>query len=157
MIVQFDQLLGRPYKIGVDHCWKLARDFYELNFGITLRDYAIPVDWNSNELNLIEDIYEREGFEKVADWTIKSLRPGDLLCVAVRARNPNHFCIYVGGNEILHHPINEMSRVETLRDFWRMNTCFVLRHAEAPDLTEELPTTTIQELLDARYRVQAEA
>lgn len=151
MTIQFDQLLGRPYVPGVCHCFKLVRDFYALNFGIEIGDYAIPMDWNANELNLIEMIHEREGFEKVADWSLKTLRPGDVLAVAVRSRNPNHFCIYVGGNEILHHPLDELSRVETLRDFWRMATCYVLRHPQVPDLTEPLPSTSIEELLRARY------
>lgn len=157
MTVKFDHLLGRPYRVGVDHCLKLVRDFYADNFGTIIRDYAVPVNWNANDLNLIEMIYEREGFEKVTDWSLKSLRPGDLLAVAVRSRNPNHFCIYLGGNEILHHPLGELSRVEPLRDFWRMSTCYVLRHPNTPDLSSVLPTTTIKDLLDARYSVQAEA
>lgn len=155
--LQFDHLLGRSYVPGSDHCYKLVRDFYRCNFGIELRDYAIPHDWNSDQLNLIEMIYEREGMEKVQDWTLKTLRPGDLLCVAVRASNPNHFLINVGGNQVLHHPLMQLSRVEMLRDFWRMSTCFVLRHPAVPDLTPVLPFTTIEELLRERYCPQVEA
>jgi cell wall-associated NlpC family hydrolase len=153
----YDHLEGLTYVPGVEHCWKLVRRFYRDNFEIELGDYPIPNDWDSDKLNLIEMIYEREGFHKVDDWSIKTLRPGDLLCVAMRRSNPNHFVIYVGENKILHHPLMQFSRTETLRDFWRQTTCFVLRHKDVPDLTAILPSTTIQELADARYRPQAEA
>lgn len=157
MELTYEHLLGRQYVPGKVHCLKLVRDFYRDNFGIEIQDYAIPHDWDSNKLNLIEIVHEREGFEKVEDWSIKSLRPGDLLCVAVNASNANHFLINVGGNQLLHHPLHQLSRVDPMRNFWRMSTCFVLRHPDVPDLTPQKSDTTIQELLDARYRLQAEA
>lgn len=157
MDFDYSHLLGKNYVPGVEHCWKLVRDYYRDAFGIELGDYPLPNDWDSDKLNLIEMIYEREGFEKVTDWSIRDLRPGDLLCVAVRRSNPNHFVIYVGDNKILHHPLMQLSRDETLRDFWRQTTCFVLRHKGVPDLRPALPVTSIQDLADARYRLQAEA
>lgn len=157
MSLAFDHLLGRDYEPGRVHCYKLVRDLFRDNFGMELRDYAIPADWNPDELNLIEMIYQREGFEKVMDWTPKTLRPADILCTAVNSSNPNHFIIYVGGNQIIHHPLDALSRVDEWRDFWRMSTCFVIRHPDVPDLTPQLPDTTIQDLINARYRPQAEA
>lgn len=154
--VEYAHLEGRPYVPGRVHCYALMRDLYRDNFGIELRDYAIPRDWNSNQLNLIELIHEREGFFKVPDWSIKTLRPGDVLCIAIHSRNPNHFAAFVGENLILHHPRDQLSRTEMLRDFWRMTTCYVLRHPAVPDLTPSHPETSIQELISARYRPQAE-
>lgn len=153
----FDHLTGRPYVPGKVHCYSLARNFFKDNFGVELGDYAVPHDWDADKLNLIEMIHEREGFEKLESWSMKTLRPADVLCVAVRSANPNHFVINVGGNQLLHHPAPQFSRVEPMRDFWRMNTCYVLRHPAVPDLTPVKTDVTLQELLDARYAVKAEA
>lgn len=149
-MLKVEHLVGRPYIHGVDHCYKLVRDFYLDNFGIVMGNWAMPSDWKADELNLIEMIYEREGFFKVEDWSIKNLHPGDLLCMAVRSSNPNHFAINIGGNEVLHHPLAQMSTIVPLRDYFRMSTCFVLRHLDVPDLRPVGEVKTIQELVDAR-------
>jgi cell wall-associated NlpC family hydrolase len=154
----FKHLCGRAYVPGEVHCYSLVRDFFHDNFGLSLANYAVPHDWNADKLDLINKIYEREGFEKVENWSLKTLRPADVLCVAFRAHNANHLVINVGGNQILHHPVAQLSRTDPFKDFWRMSTCYVLRHPEVPDLTPTKPDTTIQELIDARYRrVKAEA
>jgi cell wall-associated NlpC family hydrolase len=153
----FDHLLGRPYVDGENHCYKLARDFFRDNFDLELGDYVIPTNWDARKLDLIGKIHEKEGFEKVPDWSIKSLRPGDVLCIAVRSNNANHLAIYVGNNEIIHHPLAQLSRVESIGDFYLMSTMYVLRHPAVPDLRPTGTTVTIQELLDARYRPQAAA
>lgn len=157
MELTYEHLLGRNYEVGVVHCWKLVRDFYSDNFQIDLGDYVIPKDWDADRLNLIEEIYQREGFFKVEDWSLKTLRPGDLLCIAVQSQNANHFVINLGNNQLLHHPLMQLSRVEPMRDFWRKQACYVLRHPLVPDLTPVYPDVTIKELADARYQVQAEA
>jgi cell wall-associated NlpC family hydrolase len=95
--------------------------------------------------------------EKVENWSIRKLRPGDILCVAVRSANPNHLAVYVGGGNLIHHPFGQISRVEPMRDFWRMGTCYVLRHPQVPDLTVQRPKISIMELADGRYDVKAQA
>lgn len=156
MELSYAHLLGRPYDAdGGFHCYRLVRDFYRDNFGMELRDYAIPNDWDANKLNLIEMIYQREGFKKVEDWSIATLRPADLLCVAHMASNANHFVVNLGGNQVLHHPLGQMSRIDPMRNYFRMATLYVIRHPDVPDLTPALPDTSIKELLDARYQVQA--
>lgn len=157
MVLNYDHLLGQQYVIGINHCWKLCRDFYRDCFGIELGDYSIPTNWNSDQLNLIEMIYEREGFSKVSDWTVKDLQPGDLLCVAVHASNPNHFVVFVGENTLLHHPLMQLSRTEPWRDFWRNRTCFVLRHKDAPKFDMPKTEGSIQEIVRARYSLEIEA
>ena len=157
MDLQYEHLLGRAYEPDRMTCYTLVRDFFLDNFGIALPQFSIPADWNADTLNLIEMIYEGTGFEKVEDWSIRTLRPADVLCVAVRSGNPNHFVINVGGNRLIHHPFNQMSCSEPMRDFWRMSTCFVLRHPAVPDLTPALPTVNIMDLARARYDLQPEA
>ena len=158
MELTYEHLLGRPYNARNGfHCYRLVRDFFWDNFRIALNDYAIPHDWNADKLNLIEKIYEREGFVKLEEWTLKTLRPADVLCIAHRAGNANHFVINLGGNKLLHHPLGQMSRVDDMRDYFRMSTCYVVRHPDVPDLTPVKKDVSIQELLNERYRVQAEA
>lgn len=145
-----DHLVDRSYHPETANCLSLVRDYYADNYDILIGDYAVPHDWDSAKLNLIEELHENEGFFKVDGWTLKNLRPGDVLAVAVRSTNPNHFVIYVGDNQILHQPLMQMSRVETLRDFWRMATCFVLRHPDVPYTETPLPLISMEEVLRAR-------
>lgn len=153
MELRFGHLLGRPYEPGREHCYSLVRDFFRDNFGLELTNYAVPHDWDSDVLDLIGLIHEREGFEKVHDWTLINLRPADVLCVAVQSGHPNHFMINVGSNQLLHHPLMKASTVDPMRSFWRMATCYVLRHPSVPDLTPVKEPVSIKELVDARYRV----
>ena len=151
MDLKYEHLLGREYEAGTVHCYSLVRDFYRDNFGILGADYAIPHDLDADVLNLVGLLHEREGMEKVENWTLKSLQPGDVLCTAIRAANPNHLVVYVGGNTVVHHLRGRTSCAEPLRDFWRMVTCFILRHPDVPDLRPTLSQTTIMDLARARY------
>lgn len=155
--IEYSHLIGRPFELGRFDCFTIVRDFYRDNFGIEICNYARPKDWSSDKVDIMGLAHEREGFSKVENWTIRDLRPGDLLCIAIGTSAPNHFAVYVGDNKIIHHLSNSLSTDETLRDFYRMTTCYVLRHKDVPDLRPSLPTTSIQELIDARNRVEAEA
>jgi cell wall-associated NlpC family hydrolase len=157
MQLQYEEFLGRPWtEIGSNDCFRLVMDLYDLNFKIQLTNYARPKDWDSDKLDIIGKLYEREGFYKVTDWSLKTLQPGDVLCIAISSRNPNHLAVYVGENLILHQLLFRMSNVEVLRDFWRNSICYVLRHPNVPCLEEKLPTVDLMELANARYKVKAE-
>lgn len=157
MDLKYEHLLGKPHSFGGPDCFSLVREFYFENFGIKIRNYARPQNWDADQIDLISPNWEREGFEAVQDWNLRNLRPGDLLVMAVSSSNANHFAIYVGENTIIHHLIYRNSTAEMLRDFWRNSTLYVLRHPEVPDLRPQLQTTNLQDLIDARYRPQAEA
>ena len=156
-MLKFEHLEGRPFEPGKTHCYTMVRDIYRDNFGIELTDYAIPVDWDGRGLDLVELGFEREGFFKVYEWDIRNLNPGDVLAVAIRSENPNHLCVYVGGNTIIHHLYGQMSKSEMLKDFWRMTTCYLLRHKDVKSAPDKKPEPTFEELLRARYLPQAEA
>lgn len=151
--MKYEHLIGRPFELGKTDCFDLVRHFYKDNFDITIRNYARPKDWNSDQIDIIGLAHEREGFSKVYNWDIKNLRPGDVLCMAIGASKANHYAIYVGGNLIIHHKANALSNVEVLRDFWRKSTCFVLRHKDVPDLRVEKPAISIQDLINERNRI----
>lgn len=154
-MLSYDHLVGRDYIPGEVHCYSLVRDFYAHNFDIHFRNYVIPHNYDARQFDLIEKTFEREGTFKVADWNIRKLNPGDIMAVCVRSARPNHLCLYVGDNTILHHPYGALSRTEMLRDFWRQNTAYILRH---PDVNVEVPakpTTSIQDIISGRYFPQA--
>lgn len=153
--LKYDHLLGREYEPGRVHCYSLVRDFFKSNFQLELGNYAVPHDWDADEIDLIGEIYQSEGFIKLSDWTLKDLRPGDVLCVGVRTKNANHFVINVGDNLLLHHPLNQRSEVVPMRDFWRNRTNYVVRHPDVPYTPIVYPTKSILELARERYQVQA--
>jgi cell wall-associated NlpC family hydrolase len=147
-MIEYENLVGRPFDLGRSDCFTLFRDFYGQNFAIKVPDFARPHDWNADELDLIGKLYPKVGMNKIDTW---DLQPGDVLATAVGSSNPNHLIIYVGGNEILHHKTMTLSTVETMRPFWKAATCYVLRHPDVPDLTPVLPDVDIADLLSANY------
>ena len=155
--MEYQELIGRQFELGRGDCFTLVRDLYNLNFNIQLTNYARPKDWNADKIDIIGNTYEREGFLKVDDWTLKTLNPGDLLCMAIGTSKANHMAVYVGDNTIVHHKINAMSDAEMLRDFWRKSICYVLRHKDVPIVNVEKPTVDIMELLNARNRLEPES
>jgi cell wall-associated NlpC family hydrolase len=149
--MKYEHLVGRPFTgIGRDDCLKLMRDVYRDNFGIEISDYARPHDWSSDTLDLMRLCYRRERFEMITDWRPTDLRPGDLLCMAIGSSNANHFAVYLGDDQIIHHLYGRMSSVEVFRDFYRNSICYVLRHPDVPNLTPVYPDVDIASLLRAR-------
>lgn len=149
--LKYDHLLGKRFTgVGQQDCYAMVRDFFKENFQIELENYARPNDWNADDLNLIEMIYEKTGFEKITNWKPKDLRPGDVLVMAINERNPNHLATYVGDSEIIHHLYGRFSSKEELRDFWFNSTCFLLRHPDVPDLRPIYPDVDILDIIRAR-------
>lgn len=155
-MLQYDDLLGKPHEMGKADCFSLFRDFYRINYGIEIPNIARPLDWSSDKIDIIGNVYERLGFEKVYDWSIKKLRPGDVLCMAIGTSVPNHLAIYIGGNELLHHLSGQFSKTDPMREFWRGSTCYVCRHPAVPYEEPEKRDVSIMELYRERYKVKAE-
>lgn len=148
--LKYEHLVGVPFVFGTHDCLSLFRAFYRENFGIEIRNYARPEDWDAEKLDLMRLCYEREGFDMITDWKTKDLRPADVLCVAIGESNPNHFAIYTGKETIVHHLYGRLSSEDPFREFWRNQTCFLLRHPDVPDLRPVYPDTDIMSLLNVR-------
>jgi cell wall-associated NlpC family hydrolase len=157
MNLKYEHLEGIPFTgIGRDDCFRLSQRFFKDNFDIVLPDYARPVDWQADKLDLLRMLPEKCGFDTITDWKLSDLRPADALCVAIGESNPNHICLYLGDDKILHHLYGRFSRSEIYRDFWRDKTAFLLRHREVPDLRPVYPDVDIRTLLSARETPPAE-
>lgn len=157
MTVRYEHLVGRSFLWGVRDCYALVRDFFADNFDMALANYGRPTDWESDKLDLMRACYGREGFEMITTWTLKDLRPGDVLCMAIGESTGNHFAVFVGDNTLCHHIYGRLSTAEPLRDFWRNSVCYLLRHPDVPDLRPVLEDVDIGSLLSARYNLQPDA
>lgn len=146
-MIQYREFLGRPFQLGKQDCFELVRNFYRLNYGIEIRNYARPNDWDSSVLDIIGHAHEREGFSKVQEWTLTNLRPGDVLCMAIGSSVANHYAIYVGDGKIVHHLTNSLSSEEELRPFWRRCTVYVLRHKDVEYIEPVKAEKTLLEIL----------
>ena len=148
--MRWDNLIGVAFLMGQNDCFSMTRNFFDQNFDMCFADYARPIDWDADNLNLIEACFGNEGFEKITHWTAADLRPADVMCMAVGSTNPNHFATFVGDNMMIHHLAYRLSSEEPYRDFWRTATCFVLRHPAIPDLRPVYPDIDLGEILRAR-------
>ncbi|CAB3681943.1 hypothetical protein R8871_02560 [Paraburkholderia graminis C4D1M] len=128
-------LIGRTFVHGVHDCYGIVRDWYALELDILLNDYPRYFGWwdSDDGPDLYRENFEREGFVVVREGTLDaaaldSLRENDLLLMRIRARRDNHMAIYMGGNVILHHLVDQLSRREALQEFYQRRTTAVLRH-----------------------------
>ena len=146
---EYQHLVGKRFVMGSSDCFSLVIDFYKVNFDIEIRNYARPSDWNSDVIDIIGLAHPLEGFQKVLDWE-KNLQPGDVLCMALGTALPNHYAVYLGGNEVIHHLYQGKSLVEPLRGAYRKSTCYVLRHHKLDLKEEQLPQLNLVEFLRER-------
>jgi cell wall-associated NlpC family hydrolase len=150
MELKYDNLLGKPWEINKTDCFSIVVDFFDQNFDIKIPNFARPVDWNADKLDLVRMLYPKGGFEIMDDWN--DLRPADVLATCFGTSNPNHLVIYVGNNEIVQHKFGVNSNKETYRPAWKAVTGYILRHPDVPDLRMPLPNVTLEELLSARFK-----
>lgn len=145
-----EQFEGKPFKLGTQDCFSLVQDFFKHFFSIEMPDIARPNDWEPAKDNLIDKHYALTGFEKLDVDENWPPRPADVLVTTVGGSVPNHLVVYLGQNEILHHKAYALSSRETMRPVWKRYTSYILRHPLVPDLTEQKPTMTLQEVYDEK-------
>lgn len=120
------EYLERPYVYGAYDCYTLVQDYYEREFGITLATYPLEVDWWLNGKDYFTQRFAAEGFEKLYD---EEPQIGDVFMMQCGANVPNHLAIYMGNDQILHHCVGRLSRIETYgQGYWRKHTIHHLRH-----------------------------
>ncbi|SAK69440.1 NLP/P60 protein [Caballeronia pedi] len=123
-------LLGVPFVHGATDCYGLVRRYYLAALNLDLPDFARAGHWWEHaHSSLYVDNYEAAGFVSVGRDAI--LHEGDVLFMAIASRHgiPNHAAIYLGGDEILHHLWNQLSRREGLPRY-RAHVTHVMRHKE---------------------------
>jgi cell wall-associated NlpC family hydrolase len=102
----------------VFHCWALARDWYRLEWGVTLPNFACDPDFVDTGHSIFLDNFERAGLRNLGKVDMSCLQVGDMLVGHVRGGFPNHCGIYVGGDDFLHHPPGAPSGTVNLLRWW---------------------------------------
>lgn len=117
-------LLRRVFTHGVLDCYTLIQDYYAAELKIDLPDFERPDNWWHTGLNLYVDNFAKAGFRTVDD-----LRTHDVpLMMLGKTTKPNHGGVYLGGDVLLHHPMNRLSGRETYAGYWQKITTHLLRH-----------------------------
>lgn len=118
--------IGKSFHFGSSDCFSLARDYYFNEFGINIKDYPRTEFWKNKNPNLIVDNFKNEGFYEISK---EELRKHDAILIEdPRTNIVCHILIYMGNNEILHHPNHRMSSIQIYSDDYRKLSKIFLRH-----------------------------
>lgn len=118
--------VGKTFNIGYSDCFSLVRDYYFNEFGIKIKDYSRDKLWKSKTPNLITDNFKNEGFYEIQ---MEDLCKYDLIIIKDPKFNiPCHIMIYMGKNEILHHPNNSKSMLQIYSEDYQQLSEIFLRH-----------------------------
>lgn len=95
-------LIGRPWVWGITDCWGLARDWYQLELGLQLRDWERPADPLEFLRNpTFEASWAATGFRELkAD---EPLTRGDFIMLSIGSPGLNHCGVFLGDDLLLHH------------------------------------------------------
>mgnify|MGYP000555970737 CR=1 FL=1 len=135
-------LIGRPFLPGYLDCSELVRDYYLERKNIILPKLDHPIkymsweqileDWdnlqemNDENYNFLENYFISNGFEETDG---KPLKDGDIiLCKAKEIKAPVHCMIYVYKDQVLHHPSQRRSILETYSNFYKRLSVKFIRH-----------------------------
>jgi cell wall-associated NlpC family hydrolase len=142
-LLQYDHLIGRPFKHGSTDCFGLVRDFYNENFDLGIPNYARPSGWWDHGFDLYTESFRECGFKPVIGHS-REWRMGDGVLMAIRSKTINHAGIFING-KLLHHFVNRLSMLEDYRSLWRDNTIMVVRH---PKVQIEQPRPQLVDFME---------
>lgn len=164
-MIKLDGLEGRDFVHGTVDCYSVIQDFFFLNFGLKLPDFARPNNWwepdeNGQHLNLYMDGFHEAGFSLVHEHP-RNWRPADVILMAILSPVANHGAVLLPGERILHHLVGQRSCVESYnRPLFRDTTVAVLRHTQVDgralveqheiDVRELVPQRVLNQLEELR-------
>ena len=151
-------LLNRPYQDGKQDCYGLAREYYKREYGLTLRNYARPIGFDHEGLDLLMDNFAKEGFQVVPTSGISTLEKADgLLFSILGSKTANHVGVYIGSGYFIHHLYEKMSKCEALDQRWYQRIALVVRH---PDIiainTSRIGKVNLLDLLPPHLRLKVQ-
>ena len=140
----YSELLNKSYTDGDYDCYGLARRYFRKEYGLQLSNYARPVSFAHQGMNLISQNLAREGFVFV-QASLDFLQVGDGIVMSIaRAPLPNHVGVYVGNNYMLHHLYNSVSEVTNFDVSWKKRVVNIVRHPEVTRLNSLKPREIIE-------------
>lgn len=123
-------LRGRTFEYGKRDCYSLVEDAYML-CGIKLMNYKRKGEAQEIADNAFLVNFPKTGFYQVE---LADMQPGDVILTSIRG-NANHASIYLGNEQVLHHPYGGLSRREGFCNVWHKSMHSVWRHEDwQPDM-----------------------
>jgi cell wall-associated NlpC family hydrolase len=110
-----------------------VRNHFRQNLGVYLNDYDRAEDFASNDSSklLIINNIETEKCEIVANFAdLSKIKNGDVLLFKTPSRSrilPVHFGIFLGNSQFLHHPEDQLSRIDLLDNSWLSRVMYIIR------------------------------
>jgi proteasome lid subunit RPN8/RPN11 len=117
-----NKYVGLNFKIGEQDCFTLLRQYYLNELGIFINNYDRSDGWYEKTPQIFLDNYEKEGFIKVDNIQIN-----DVILVSY-CDFPTHVLIYLGNNQILHHPREKLSTIEIYTESFKRRSHGIFRH-----------------------------
>jgi proteasome lid subunit RPN8/RPN11 len=110
--------LNKPFKVGVNDCFTLVRDYINKNTQTQLPQevceaysFGARKENLQKAIDLIDEValsYVKKDFLKISVSHIKELKKSDILVIGLRENNtPLHLAVYLGNNMVIHHPRNK--------------------------------------------------
>ncbi|WP_434352980.1 C40 family peptidase [Psychrobacter sp. HD31] len=118
-------LRGRTFEYGTHDCYGLVEDAYML-CGIQLMKYERKGEAQEIADNAFIANFPKAGFYQVP---LDEIQQGDVILTSIRG-NANHASIYLGDEEVLHHPYGGLSRREGFCEVWHKTMHSVWRHKD---------------------------
>lgn len=119
-------LLGRTFSHGVLDCYSLIRDYYKQQLDIELPNYERRDDWWVHGDDLYMRHFRDAGFEQITD----GIKENDVIIMQIRAKQPNHAGVYIGGGLVLQHMANRLSTRDVYDGYFRQVTRLIVRRVQ---------------------------
>jgi len=118
-------LTGRPFIWGHYDCFGLVRDYFRQEKGVYINDYDRDENFEQTKDVRIWDNFEKEGFLKLPG--LGAIKNDDVIIFNTNAM-PQHLGIFVGNTQIMHHPLNAISRLDRFNANWQKRAKVIVRH-----------------------------
>lgn len=110
--------LNKPFKVGVNDCFTLVRDYLNENTQSQLPQevceaysFGARKENLQKAIDLIDEIalsYTKKDFLKIPAPRMDDLKRNDILVIGLReSLTPWHLAVYLGNNMVIHHPRNK--------------------------------------------------
>jgi len=126
-------LYDRIFKIGESDCYTFVKEYYS-NLGIKLAGYNnLGNDWHKKNPNLIQDLFSLNKNDPnlpISELSPKSeFKKHDVLVFEfIKGAGANHVAVYLGNNQIMHHPRNKYLCIESLSNIYKNKIITIYRH-----------------------------
>ena len=134
---EYKKYLYLKFNYGKDDCFSLIRNFYKNELNIEISDpeqdratkYMPPENcliWNRQKYKQWGD---ENDLRDIDVDNISQLKKYDILVFnGFNKGEPSHGMLYIGNELVLHHPFNDISKIESIRKAHFKFLKFVIRH-----------------------------